>query len=210
MERFMAQFPVEIVRYSPKERCLPDFAGEDALIRFGKYPSDYGPWTGEVETVLNIAQHERVPHARDWWLNWGFWEEATKGLPTTFAGPHTELIGGLGSLDYPAMLAWLCKARAYLYTGTQPASYTLGLIEAMLTGIPVFSIGPQRMSLPDLFEGHEIAMDASDDPDKARDWLNEWLGDWSFAKMVSPEIRERAIALFGIETIGPQWKAFLG
>ena len=72
LERFMAQFPVEIVRYSPKERCLPDFAGEDALIRFGKYPSDYGPWTGEVETVLNIAQHERVPHARDWWLNSGF------------------------------------------------------------------------------------------------------------------------------------------
>ena len=41
---------LEIVRYSPAERRafepLGIFAGEDAVIRFGKDPADYGPWTG--------------------------------------------------------------------------------------------------------------------------------------------------------------------
>jgi glycosyltransferase involved in cell wall biosynthesis len=54
------------------------------------------------------------------------------------------------------MRAYLRKIRAYVYTGTQPASYTLGLIEAMMTGVPVVSIGPESMWVPDLFEGHEI------------------------------------------------------
>ena len=217
-ERWMAQFDgLEIVRYSPKERCLPDYAGESALIRFGKYPDDYGPWIGDVVNVLNIAQHERVPHARDWWLNWSFLEEATRGLPLTFGGPHTELIGGLGSLSYETMLWWLQHARVYLYTGTQPASYTLGFIEAMMTGIPVVSIGPQHMGLPDLFEGHEIARHGyAPDPGSAHRQLERLLawgqdvtyeqGAWAH----SHAQRRLAIELFGIETVGAQWKAFLG
>jgi hypothetical protein len=56
------------------------------------------------------------------------------------------------------MRDYLRRIRAYLYTGTQPASYTLGLIEAMMTGVPVVSIGPDHMTWQrDLFEGHELA-----------------------------------------------------
>jgi hypothetical protein len=59
------------------------------------------------------------------------------------------------------MRDYLRRIRAYLYTGTQPASYTLGLIEAMMTGVPVVSIGPDHMTWQrDLFEGHEIAKPA--------------------------------------------------
>ena len=61
LEEFMAGFDgLQIVRYSPAERRyferLGTFAGEDALIRFGKYPDDYGPWTGENEFVGNVTQ----------------------------------------------------------------------------------------------------------------------------------------------------------
>jgi hypothetical protein len=88
-----------------------------------------------------------------------------QGLPRTFAGPHSEKIGGLGALPYDEMRDYLRRIRAYLYTGTQPASYTLGLIEAMMTGVPVVSIGPDHMTWQrDLFEGHEIAIGRSDDP----------------------------------------------
>ena len=37
-------------------------------------------------------------------------------------GPGSEVIGGPGALSYDEMKGWLRKARAYLYTGTQPAS----------------------------------------------------------------------------------------
>src|SRR6185369_16408105 len=118
-------------------RVLPGFAGEDALIRFGKYPDDYGPWVGDYEVVGNITQHMKQ---RGDACGYRDWVTFTDGLPTAPAGPGSDEMGemgGLGSLDYPVMLAYLRHVRAYLYTGTHPASYTLGLMEEMLSGVPV-------------------------------------------------------------------------
>lgn len=212
---------LEIVRYSPKERNIPGFAGEDALIRFYKDPAEWSGWNGEDQVVLNISQHHEEPHSRDEFLNWGFWEKATDGLPAVFAGPHTEKIGGLGQLSLDDMKALLRRSRVYLYTGTQPASYTLGLIEAMMTGIPVVSIGPSWMKVfpygPELFEGHEIAGVYGADPGVARLLLNDLLNNAPLADTgqgcldyLAPLVRQRAVGLFGIETVGAAWKAFLG
>ena len=201
---------MEIVRYSPKETALgPSFAGQDAMIRFGKYPADYGPWDGEWETVLNIAQHDKVPHQRDPWLNWRFLEDATQGLHRMIVGPNSDLIGGEGSLEYSWMLRCLQMCRAYLYTGTQPASYTLALIEAMLAGIPVVSIGPRWMESPDLFEGHEIAKVYYDDPAAAGRFLRTLLDDRDHAAMIGHDQRQRAIELFDVATVGQQWQTYL-
>jgi glycosyltransferase involved in cell wall biosynthesis len=130
---------LEIVRYSPKERNLGNYAGETTLIRFGKYPEDWGGWDGGSVAVANVTQNmvERADAC-----NLAFWRAATEGLPTLPAGPHSEQLGGVGALTYDEMRDYLRAARCYLYTGTQPASYTLGLIEAMMTGVPVVSIGP--------------------------------------------------------------------
>ena len=198
---------LQIVRYSPKERNIPGFAGEDALIRFYKDPAEWTGWTGENAVVLNIAQHDETPYARAEWLNWRFWEQVTKDLPRVFAGPHSEKIGGLGALSLGDMKALLRTSRVLLYTGTQPASYTLGLIEAMMTGIPVVSIGPEHMRIfpygPDMFEGHEIAEPY--DPLV----LHDVLADKELATMMSASARRHAIGLFGMETIGRQWDAYL-
>jgi hypothetical protein len=200
---------LEIVRYSPKERNIPEFAGEDALIRFYKDPDEWCGWTGESPVVINITQHLRQ---RDPYTNWGFWEEATKGLPRMALGPGSEVIGGPGELSYDEMKDWLRKGRVYLYTGTQPASYTLGLIEAMMTGIPVVSIGPSWMGIfpygPALFEGKEL-VGGWDDPVEVRRALVELLEDDRLASVWSADMRRYAIRLFGIDTIREQWREFL-
>jgi glycosyltransferase involved in cell wall biosynthesis len=219
LEAAMARLDgLEIVRYSPKERNLGNYAGETALIRFGKYPEDWGGWTGHWPVVGNVSQHAPEPHGRDDALNWRFWEEATQGLPRTFAGPHSEKIGGIGALSYDEMRDYLRRIRAYLYTGTQPASYTLGLIEAMMTGVPVVSIGPGHMTWQrGLFEGHELVQfnpveefGSSDDPGEAREMLRYLLESEMGAAIVGAWTRATAIELFGIETVGPQWREFLG
>ncbi len=111
------------------------------------------------------------------------------------------------------MQGWLRRSRCYLYTGTQPASYTLGLIEAMMTGIPVVSIGPANMQIfpysPLLFEGHEIAGLGSDDPTEAGQMVRDLLAFPEHAKRISEQQRARAIDLFGIDTIREQWREFL-
>ena len=199
---------LEVVRYSPKERNIPGYVGEDALIRFYKDPAEWCGWTGEDARVINVTQHLQQ---RDPYTNWGFWEAATAGLPRVALGPGSEAIGGPGALSYDEMRDWLRRGRAYLYAGTQPASYTLGLIEAMMTGIPVVSIGPRWMSVfpygPNLFEGHELAVNWTDDPDEARGVLAAWLaGDTGNQSAL---MRQRAIDLFGIDTIRAQWAEYL-
>jgi hypothetical protein len=201
---------LQIVRYSPKERNIPNYAGEDALIRFYKDPDEWNGWTGVNPKVINFTQHLRQ---REPYTNWRFWDEATRGLDRIAMGPGSEVIGGTGEMSLPLMQEALRSHRAYLYTGTQPASYTLGLIEAMMTGIPVVSIGPSWMTVfpygPDLFEGHELTM-SSDDPADARDILRHLLNDPEYAAACSSIQRGTAISLFGKDTIAAQWKAFLG
>ncbi len=212
-ERLMAPLRrqgLQIVRYSPKERNIPGYAGEDALIRFYKDPAEWYGWTGENAVVLNISQHSDKPHERDRWLNWPFFLEATAGLPTLIAGNNSETSGGIGRVGYDDMRALLRTSRCYLYTGTQPASYTLGLIEAMMTGIPVVSIGPEHMQIfpygPKLFEGHELAGDWDDNPAVVRQHLEILLR----TPLVGDEGRDWAIENFGRDKIAAQWRAFLG
>lgn len=201
---------MEIVRYSPKEENIPNFAGADALIRFYKDPDEWDGWTGEWPGVINVTQHLRQ---RDPYTNWGFWEAATSGLEREAMGPGSEVIGGRGEMRYDSMRDGMRTARAYLYTGTQPASYTLGLIEAMMTGIPVVSIGPAHMQVfpygPDLFEGHEIAGIGSDNPTEANTILRAYLNDQHLAAAEGAKGRARAIELFGFDTIRAQWREFL-
>lgn len=226
LEEFMAQFAgLQIVRYSPAERRhferLGSFAGEDALIRFGKYPDDYGPWTGEFPTVINVTQNMKQ---RGDACGYSFWEAATAGLNATPIGEGSEAIGGRGAVSYEDMLYYLRMARAYLYTGTRPASYTLGLIEAMLSGVPVVSIGAHAWGDDwdgaDLFEtGYHVPFTnvwpilptdmVFDDPAKARDTLRTLLEYPDKAAAISEAQRSRAIELFGIDTVAAQWREFL-
>lgn len=212
---------LEIVRYSPKERNIPGYAGADTLIRFYKDPADYGGWTGEGEYVLGFGQHYiqrsldprtgRLAGPRAEWTNYSFFAEATRDLPTRIIGPGSEMVGGPGEVTFDELRAELRRARVYLYTGTQPASYTLGLIEAMMTGLPVVSMGPRYFDIfpgHDTFEGHEIAVNWTNDPAEAGAVAAAWLaGDYGNQGEL---MRARAIDLFGRDKIAAQWKAFLG
>lgn len=191
-----------IVRYSPQEEVaftrLGVFAGQDALIRFGKDPADYGPWTGEERVVGNVTQDMA---GRGEFCGLSSWLAMARSLPTRPAGLHSErLPNGLGALTYPDMLDYLRRVRTYYYTGTQPASYTLALMEAMLTGVPVVSMRPDAWWMPDLFE-----MLTPDDPGL----LALYLHDEAAAAEASRTIRAHAIELFDIATVAPQWQALL-
>lgn len=205
---------LQIVRYSPAEsrhfEAVGAFAGEDALIRFGKFPDDYGPWTGDERAVGNVTQNMLQ---RGDATGLGFWLQATKGLPARPAGPGSErLPGGVGALGYDAMREYLRGIRVYLYTGTTPAPYTLGLIEALMTGVPVISIGAEAWAgPPGLFEGAELAPWQIDTPEHAREVLPYFLDkDQAQALAESVAIREQAIKTFGIEKVGRDWLRFLG
>lgn len=202
---------MEIVRYSPRERNIPSYVGEDIMIRFYKDPDEWGEWVGDDKVVVNFTQHLMQ---RDPFTNFQFWLDATEGLPALAYGPGSDEIGGFGELTLEGMQTQLRHARAYLYTGTQPASYTLGLVEALMVGVPVISIGPNHMKIfpygPDLFEGHLLTGAFSDIPAGARNALRRLLDDDELADKFSREQRRRAIEGFGIEGVGAAWREYLG
>lgn len=204
---------LQIVRYSPAEQVYferqGEFAGVDALIRFGKEPSEWYGWTGSEPYVANITQDMR---GRGEWCGLSWYLAATEGLDARPGGQNSEaLAGGLGTLSYDGMREYLRRARAYVYTGTHPASYTLGLIEALMTGVPVVSIGEQAWMGPwDLFEGADLSEYRQDDPALARLALDDFLRNPEMAQVVSARQRARAIETFGMDGVKAQWAAFLG
>lgn len=199
---------LERVAYSPKEANIPGHAGYDALIRFYVDDDEFSNWQGDEAAVTNITQ--RLFYRGDA-TSPDFWRAATAGLPAFPLGEGTDF----GILPYEDMKAALRRFRAYLYCGTRPASLTLGLLEALVTGIPVVSIGQNYWGrgiewLPDVFEAHELAPHHSDDPQVARLFLQRLLDDWNFAREVSAVQRTKAVREFGRNRVMADWQYFLG
>ena len=131
---------LKIIRYSPKERNIPGYVGEDAMIRFAVDPDVYKGWYGDIERVVNITQSFKI---RGEHVNFSAFEQATDRLARIVFGRENEDLGGLwgGLISYPELRHQLQQNRAFFYTGTQPASYTLSFTEAWVMGIPIVALG---------------------------------------------------------------------
>ena len=210
---------MEIVRYSPMEKNIPGQIGGDARIRFYKDPADYGGWTGEQRRVITFAQHMKD---RDQACNFSFFEEATRDFPRHLFGPGNEHIGDWtsGKISAEQQMVEYRTNRAYFYTGTHPASYTLNFMEAWMTGTPIVAIGSERGNAG-YFPGHDLyeiphLIDngvtgfVSNNLEKLRGYVQALLDDKELADNISKAGRKRAIEIFGRDTIAEQWQEFLG
>jgi hypothetical protein len=207
---------LEMVRYSPMEATIPGNIGCDALIRFGVDESDFLPWVGDREEVVNFTQSltERAQFVGKDWLM-----ESACGLPFKVYGPNNENLSGLagGLLSHEAQLETLAHGRAYLYHGTYPASYTLSFIEAWMAGIPVVSVGPGKGNGPHFhFQStfEQLIDDGvdgfmADSTTICRNHLVDLLDDSNWAAKIGMAGRRRAIQLFGKEVVQEQWREFL-
>jgi len=220
IERLISQARVEglkIVRYSPRERTIPGYVGEDAMIRFYKDPAEFGPYTGEKKQVFTIGQSFKQ---RTDFCNYDAYDKVTKGLPRKVAGSENEPLGDewIGCVDYKTLREELRKSRVFFYTGTYPASYTLSFMEAWMTGIPIVAIGPQlgnspfeigqmTYEIPDLIENGVDGF-FSDDLTALKKHLNTLIHDLELCKRIGKAGRLKAIEIFGKETIKKQWKEF--
>ena len=208
---------LKIIRYSPNEESIPEYCGSDALIRFYKSPEEFRGWTGEETSVLNVSQSMK---SRDRFLNFNLFEEVTSSFPRRILGPGNENFGEQwgGLVDYDSLKDHYRKHRAYFYTGTQPASYTLNFIEAWMTGTPIVAIGPKHANsifpeqktyeIPDLIT-NEVDGFWSDDPQKLKDYISILLNDYSVAKQIGEAGRKRAIEVFSKEVVKEQWRSYL-
>ncbi|WP_416829176.1 glycosyltransferase [Ectobacillus polymachus] len=207
---------MEIVRYSPREKMIPGYIGEDSIIRFYKDPKEYDEWIGNKSQIITINQlmKQRIIDC-----NYNIFHFACMELPVKLFGPGNEgLPESAGMLTYEQMKQEMKENRAFFYTGTRVTSYTLGFIEAFMTGIPIVSVSEiqgnhplyqqRTFEIPEIIEnGREGFL--SDNIFELRAYLHELLNNYEFAKEISGNARKKAIQLFGKESIKKQWEKYL-
>ena len=201
---------LKIVRYSPMERRIPGYCGEDAIIRFYKDPEEYKGWTGEKKQVITVAQAMKK---REPYLKYHIFEKATRGFPRKLYGYRNEDVDFWGGeLTYQELKHVLRENRVFFYTGTYPAPYTMAFQEAFMTGIPIVSLGSMLAGY-ECFEmahivGNGISGFVSDSLVHLRKYVSALLEDYDLAKRISKEGRKRAIDLFDKKMIKEQWREF--
>ena len=206
---------LKIIRYSPKERNLSDYIGEDALIRFYKDEDEYSGWHGGGRNVVSFAQSlkGRSSHCHYEEINC-----VVSRYSGIVYGPGNDDLGELngGSISYSNQIKKMQEARVMIYGGTAPASYTLSFIEALMMGLPIVAISKQLAHIIydfDFYEVDEIlapigglVCDSIEDMFTKTEMM---LNDMDFAKEMSEKQRSLAIEMFGKKKIIKQWEKFL-
>jgi hypothetical protein len=207
---------LKIVRYSPRENNLVNFAGSDWIIRFYGDPDEFCLWDGKWKRVMTVVQDFK--HRGDW-VGYKVWESVTKDFNRVLYGPTNEgLDYWMGVPSYDDLRKALRQEGCFFYAGTRPAPYTLSFIEAWMSGIPVVALGeniigkkpewPQgTYEVPHLITNRESGCIASTE-DEMRGYIRDVLEDRDFAEKLSNNGRQKAIETFGKEQIKNQWQEF--
>lgn len=212
---------LKIVRYSPMERNIQDYLGEDVLIRFYKDPSEFAEWNGKEKRLINLTQSLK---GRRELCHYDQIMGIIEGYPSLIFGTGNDDLGPLngGELPYELMKGQLRDNRAFVYGGTWPACYTLSFIEAWMTGIPVLAIGsrlaeeinaipPQARfhyyDIPNLITAGQDGF-VSDSIEELRYSAHLLLEDQTLAKRIGDAGRAKAMEIFGKSSIKEQWKSF--
>ncbi len=153
--------------------------------------------------------------------NFKWFEEVTRPFPRMLYGSESESLPfGKGRVPFDELKLALRENRAYIYTGTWPASVCLNFIEAAMTGIPIVAIGPALGHPHGWFANHplyeigDIIKNGvngfcSDSMKDTQDFISTLLKDHDFAKKIGDAGRATAIELFGKEVVKNQWKNYL-
>jgi hypothetical protein len=203
-----------IVRYSPREAASSNYAGHDAIIRFGKDVDIHPTWSGCRNNALLFSNdiRSRFP------LELDFICEAMENRQFVLGGRGNEGIpGSVGILEYHQQIRLLSESRLYFYAAGSFIPYTLNFIEACLSGIPVVALNCNAIyspemckfaEIPDLVENYGCGT-LIESATHARDMIDYLTRDSEAATKLGQKGRRAAIELFSYGVIAPQWDQVL-
>jgi hypothetical protein len=203
-----------IVRYSPVEQLATHYAGHDAVIRFGKSPDDFLPWTGEEPQVVLFSHliKARFP------VEYESVVKTLEGFPHKIGGDGNEDVpSSIGLVSFDEQIHLLKSSRVYLYGVGTYITYTLNFIEAWMSGIPVIVLDGRSAHPPETFRFAEVLSLVehgrngflASSVNEARQFISALLADRQVAHAIGQEGHIAACSLFGAPTIAALWNEFL-
>ena len=206
---------VKVIRYSPKERELVNYAGEDTLIRFLKYKSDFKNRSPDL--LKNVISFGQNVYERRLYCGAKYIEYMSNRFNFKLFGPNNQnyKFSG-GHISYEEQLDELSKNSVFFYTGTYPAQYTLGFVESLMSGIPLVSIGESL-----LYEGigkypsevcdilSKVSSLYSNNIEEICEIVQKILQNDEYARQISDKQIKVATEMFSVEQNINLWKDFL-
>lgn len=207
-----------IVRYSPKERHLENYLGEDALIRFYEDEDKYKGWHGKAGTVVNFSQS--LLGRRDF-CHYDEVIPVIEAFGGLVYGPGNEDLGQYngGAVPHEKQLEIMRAAGVMVYGGTWPASYTLSFIEALMMGLPIVAVSKEiahvkKFAHIDFYEVDELMAEISapvcDSVEQMMEATRQLLENRKYALDISKRQRELALKHFSKAAISAQWAELFG
>ncbi|MDC7786329.1 hypothetical protein PQJ75_13325 [Rhodoplanes sp. TEM] len=204
-----------VVRCSNREAQMPGFLPTDAVVPFAKHPADHGPWAGAGGRILTffntIGRGDAIPGDADY-------AAIVAGFDADLYGPGNDGLSAARGFAPPDLQAALFRrCGAYLYVHSELACYTLNLIEALMSGVPVVAPSARfvarrardanwharRYEVPEILAGGAGLL--YDSVEEARLQLRAVLDGTIDIAAMSARARARAVALFSADRIAPLW-----
>lgn len=170
------------------------------LLRFGKYLSDFKPWTGRK--LAAYATGNEI-HLRGHGCGWALMKLVMEQCPVILSGKRTDEVGGMGEITEQAMHDLMADSACFLSFGTVPAAWIMSQMEAWCAGCPTVIYD----------NGHGIDEEAmplllANSVDKIVGLVNRLISDTDFRQQWHETSLLNA-KLFDVRTIGPQWVDFI-
>lgn len=193
-DEILARDDFHVVSFYPNTvQWLKREKGVDVpYVPLGLDPDAYGPWTGEEKRVLSIIHSYRD---RGW--HYRSYREAMEGLPALHVDHLDETQEKQSYADLQRLLR---TSRLYLHDGEQ--EYTITLIEALMTGMPIvaFRIPGIERYVVDGVNGF-VCEGASEVRDRCRMLLD----DEALAARMGAASRAMALADYAEATWRARW-----
>lgn len=206
---------LKIIRYSPKERHISTYIGEDVLIRFCKDENEYSNWHGNDNNVVSFAQSLKGRRSH---CHYDEIISVIEQFDGVVYGPGNDDLGCYngGSISHQSQIAKMQGAKALIYGGTAPASYTLSFIEALMVGLPIVAISRDMANIIydfDFYEVEEILASIDgivcNEIEAMKYVTSALIDDNTYARDISARQRSLAIDMFGKSKIIKEWESFL-
>lgn len=202
----------KIIRLSPIEREMPNYTGEDATIRTSVDSNYFNNWNGMNKNILTVQKRikkEIYPRL------YNEYNQITSNFTNEIilCGKDNEDINyAKNNVSEKELLEYRQNSRVYLALTTRPAGVTYTFVEAMITGMPVVSIG-KNIAGYNWFEQADFIKNGengfcSDNITELQSYIKLLLNDYDLAKKISINARESMMKLFSLDAAEKGWKTF--
>jgi glycosyltransferase involved in cell wall biosynthesis len=209
-------YKILLIRNSPTEASIKNYAGQDAIIRGYVDENIYNNWTGGIKSSLTFANdfNARIHH-RNYDNYRMFLRDIKPYIPNNLYGHGNSIIKSNDTVLWEEQLKLYKSHAVYFSLNSPPANFPYSFIEALMAGIPVVTIGPILGNAPgrSSYEASSLITNGvngfySDKPDELKIMLNTLILDQNLGKKIGEEGRKLALLHFSKEKIKNQWSNF--